>query len=285
MGFKLSKIFDFFKDKTPEPVKKGKALLEELRRPAQDNYFGAALNKPFPEKVKNLIASGADLTVTNFAGESALCLAISNKGLEGIAQEIIEAGADVNHITTMGQTPLMLAAENNLSTLVKSLLEKKANAGLANQDGDTALHSACKAGNAQIVERLLAAGADIDKQGKWGQTPLMTATEYGSFDVVKILVDAGARRDLKNENDRTVYDIAHMSGDGYGSYHGGKQQIRAYLEKLEEQDKAAAIQARVAQKVTEQEQMNDYLKEGAPLNEKVKPVPSIKFKPKEPKKP
>jgi ankyrin repeat protein len=48
----------------------------------------------------------------------------------------------------------------------------------------------------------------LDIQDKWDQTALHWAVGNVSYETARILVYAGARRDIKNEDGDTPYDLA-----------------------------------------------------------------------------
>src|SRR6187549_1757093 len=75
------------------------------------------------------------------------------------ARELVEAGADVNHIDTAGETPIHGAAAN---------------------------------GHVEMVAYLLSVGARIDIPGTNEMTPLHWAAGWGNVETVRVLVEAGA---------------------------------------------------------------------------------------------
>ncbi len=91
-----------------------------------------------------------------------------------LAQMLIDAGADVNHESTLG-TPLMNAATN--------------------------------AWNAEIVQLLIDAGADLNKTDKNGRTALFYAASGGNDDIVALLIDAGADTSIKDKEGKLYLDI------------------------------------------------------------------------------
>ena len=71
------------------------------------NIIDAVIDNDLP-KVKELIASGADMNLQNKCGETALILA-TKEGYFNIVKELVEAGADVNLKDDYGMTALILS--------------------------------------------------------------------------------------------------------------------------------------------------------------------------------
>lgn len=103
------------------------------------------------EKVQKLITGGADLTVKDSSGKTALHRAILD-GDTRATLALIKAGANVN-------------AQDN--------------------SNNTPLHEAVLTDNARIVKALIGAGAKIDIKSKSNLTPLEMAQEYENPAVLK----------------------------------------------------------------------------------------------------
>ena len=95
--------------------------------------------------------------------------ALTEPSVLPLVKRLIAAGADVNAVTRMGKTPLMLAAGN--------------------------LHL-------QVADALLKAGADINAKDLGKTTPLLHAAKSGKpgFEkMIELLVFAGAKRAIEND--------------------------------------------------------------------------------------
>ena len=77
--------------------------------------------------------------------------------------------------------------------------------------GQVALHGACWFGHLECAKALLGAGADINKQADSGFTPLMLAAQNGKIEVVRELLKRGAKKDLKNNDGYTAYDMGYKN--------------------------------------------------------------------------
>ena len=75
-----------------------------------------------------------------------------------VAEQIIKAGADINHINKNGHTALMSAAAHGFKNTVTLLLQYNADVTPKDGDGLTALDYARENGYVEIIELLKAAG-------------------------------------------------------------------------------------------------------------------------------
>ena len=86
---------------------------------------------------------------------------------------LLDAGADLDAVSPLGGTPLLLAASAAGSTEVARLLiERQAKVNVVDTAGMTPLTAAAIAGNRDLVELLLGRGGEV---GTKGATPLGTA--------------------------------------------------------------------------------------------------------------
>jgi hypothetical protein len=123
------------------------------------------------------IAEGVNLNAKNELGHTPLSLAARSNQLKvgksalscavfmgnaKVAQALLEAGADVNIIDNLGQTPLIYAVSSNYPYIVQLLVDAGARIGtLDGVTGGTAADLAVSLGHHSIVQILLKAGARI----------------------------------------------------------------------------------------------------------------------------
>ena len=134
--------------------------------------LGMACNLGKADVVKTLIKAGADVNAKVFNGTPLTYATYTNQcnskncpeHIE-IIKSLIAAGADVNAADdTIGNPPLLEAAERGFTKAVKILLAAGANVNATGMTRHTALHYAASEGHAEIVKILLAAGADVNAE-------------------------------------------------------------------------------------------------------------------------
>jgi len=101
-------------------------------------------------------------------------------------------GADVNEIDNRGIWPLLAAATDGNTAMVKLLLQLKANPNRHDQYQYTALHEAASLGFRNVVEILIDAKADINARDINDITPLGYAERSPSLETAELLREYGA---------------------------------------------------------------------------------------------
>jgi len=119
------------------------------------------------ECVRALLCAGADARALNKYEDSAICHARTAP----IAQLLVDAGCDIDHIHGMGYTLLWHAVERRDPAMVRTLLAMGAEPA-AISAGDTAVHRAVQLDELESAEALLSAGANVNAQDVDGWTPL-----------------------------------------------------------------------------------------------------------------
>ncbi|MCX5827124.1 MAG: ankyrin repeat domain-containing protein [Deltaproteobacteria bacterium] len=105
-------------------------------------------------------------------GNSALIHAVAN-GHERIASVLLHITKQPDDVEPeKGFTPLLLAATDGHTAMVRLLLEHGANPNMKNFDGVTALHNAVFEKQIDIVKLLLEYGADPTIKDRFGNTPI-----------------------------------------------------------------------------------------------------------------
>jgi len=166
-----------------------------------------------------------------------------------ILRVIVESGrARLDARNALLQTPMILAAQNNHSDVVKYLHDSGGSIDLWDRDGNTPLMAAAAEGHAEVVQTLMDLGARLDLVDRDDRTalfqaaqedypevlevilademgrelldandvydnlPIHAASAAGNAECVRILLEAGADVDNKNEDERTPLHLAAING-------------------------------------------------------------------------
>ena len=121
----------------------------------------------------------------------------------------------VNHENENGLTPLGLAAHYGRLDMVRTLLEKGADANavshsqILNIPSNTALHAAIAGKkNPEIIRMLIDAMDSVDVADSNGYTPLHMAAFDDSASIAQLLIEAGADTYALSFKDESAMDIA-----------------------------------------------------------------------------
>jgi ankyrin repeat protein len=145
-----------------EKISLGTKLLVTLQTIVPDTS-----KQTFIKNAYELITQGADLTLKDKDGNTALLLACKNNYIEA-AINLILGSASINDRDPNGNTPLMLISSKSIDPNVKELFIELLNYGAdidaLNTAGKSALDFACEANNELFVLTLLSAGAAISEK-------------------------------------------------------------------------------------------------------------------------
>jgi ankyrin repeat protein len=214
-----------------------KALLDSGLDPNSKTKNGTTLlmaSVADPEKVRILIARGADVKARSASTHDALTIAAAYRGTAASIEALIRAGAEVQPAgdIRVRNTPLMFASmtgdltnvklllssgaqpsEKALSQAVtfgyletvRTLIEAGADTGLVDGSGVNLLHWAAITGRPALVPILAAAHVPVNATDDRGFTPLMYAAtiDFGDTNVLQALLKAGADKSIRNYEGRT----------------------------------------------------------------------------------
>jgi uncharacterized protein len=145
-----------------------------------------------------------------------LIVAVQNKKLDDLT-DALRAGAKTEERYPIvgsfddGHTPLLVAARNGETEMVRALLQAGADVNAVEPVfGAVPLHKATYNGHLDITRLLAAAlGVNLDYQGPSnGYTPLADALWHGFADCAAALIDAGARTDIAGYDGKLPRDLA-----------------------------------------------------------------------------
>lgn len=167
-----------------------------------------------PEIAKILIIAGANINAEDEEDMDTPLHEVCYRGYPGIAQMLIERGADVNHQNRFSHAPLGTAANYGHIEIIKNLLTAGANINYDNDGWGIALLSAAngRVDSEELITTLVNAGSNINMQGIFDDTALIMAANRGKIITVKALLRLGADKSVKDFKGRTAYDIAIEKG-------------------------------------------------------------------------
>ena len=173
----------------------------------QGTPLNLAVLKDTPGIANLLIDAGADVEGIVDLGHNGVhpLHAAAFNGKPRMAALLIERGAMVDSRDSDGVTPLMLAAEKGYTEVAEVLLKAGADVKAEDtRDGASALLYAAGAGQLEIARLLLSNGADINtRTGRGGETPLWGAVMDYQVGMVQFLLEAGADPNIADRTGAT----------------------------------------------------------------------------------
>lgn len=157
-----------------------------------------------------LIKQGGAVDVMDNRGWRPLHEAAHGNHTECMQTLLDQEEVDINWVSFMGASALLLAAAEGQLDSVKLLVERKADVNLADSMDTTPLMAAVKACSIDCVTMLLAAGANVNCQSYRGTSPLHQAVTDGFVDIARVLLEHGAHLYLQEEYQITpIFTAAH----------------------------------------------------------------------------
>jgi len=137
-------------------------------------------------------------------------------GHPGVAELLLDRGADISAVDAWNYTPLHHAAYQGDAPLVALLLARGADVMAREAQGRTPLYLAVNWGrNVEAVSRLIAAGADVNDRTPRGEQILLSTLYYGSPEIIEVLLAAGAGLP---DDDYSVVQAAYLAAaNGFDS--------------------------------------------------------------------
>jgi len=173
-----------------KPVEPAAKPVEPAAKPVeQAAFFEASLNGDL-DVVRDAIARQTDVNQTDPDSRTALMLACFN-GHTKICRLLLEAKAKIDARDGTARTALMYAATGPHEECVSLLVEHKADVNLADGvENWTPLMFAAAEGQTGVVRILLAAGADASAKDVDGEDAEMFARSKGHADLAKMIAEA-----------------------------------------------------------------------------------------------
>lgn len=124
-------------------------------------------------------------------GTTPLYLAVQNSR-DDVVNELVRAGASVNDVTAYGMTPLYCAIFHSNEALALKLLDIGGiDVNKATEEGSTPLHLAIELGMTSVVGKLVGKGASLNVKRKDDFTPLHVAAQFGQLESIVIMKGKG----------------------------------------------------------------------------------------------
>lgn len=154
--------------------------------------------------VEGLIASGAPIDQANASGQTPLLLAVQNNHL-AVATRLIDAGATINAQASNQDTPWLLAGALGRTAMLRHMLPKGPDFGVRNRFGGNALIPACERAHVDTVAFLVTTPIDVNHINNLGWTCLLEIVILGDggprhVEVTKLVLAAGANPNIADKD-------------------------------------------------------------------------------------
>ncbi|CAH2068186.1 unnamed protein product, partial [Iphiclides podalirius] len=191
---------------------KEEADAEHDKEAEQDEEETEVMKKPSDEDymkvIRYLIAAGCDVNLPGVEGMTPLHVAAQLGGREACQLLLDEGRAAVDARDMGGWTPLVWAAENSHSDVVRLLLERGADAAATDEEGNGVVHWCALHGDARSLRLLLDAAPHAHHApNAHADTPLHVAARQGHYACVVILLARGARTDMENSEGELPVEV------------------------------------------------------------------------------
>lgn len=144
------------------------------------------------DKVKTLLAYGADTNIADRDGDKAIHLAIYSENTDCV-KILLEAGVPPDLVNEDHRTtPLFIATYKNNIKMMRMLLDEGGDPNCANKRFVTPLHEAVRNENTSAVCLLIKHGANPNARDNLGATPLWQAVYMSEPEIVELLIEHNA---------------------------------------------------------------------------------------------
>ena len=160
--------------------------------------------------VQLLLEASADKDKATDLGEKALHVAVANSQL-AVVQLLLQY-SDKDKVAEDCATALPVASQNGHIDITRLLLKMGVDPNKVTTGNKSALHSAAQKGQLRLVQLLVEAGANKEQEDIVGHTALHLAAREGHKEVVQILLEAGADQTKMTKGGKTALDLAIENG-------------------------------------------------------------------------
>ena len=164
-----------------------------MSKPTTSDFHESVHNEDIQE-IGRMLAIDAELVNAPHGRKKTTPLHVAvEEEMTEVVKVLLEKGARYDIPNYKGITPLHLAAREGLKYILQIFVDNSnINLDKRNHQGRTALHLAIKECRYDCADILIKAGAGVNEQDKWNKTPLHIAAERNSFLVVERLLNADA---------------------------------------------------------------------------------------------
>ncbi|XP_068915738.1 uncharacterized protein [Tenebrio molitor] len=165
-----------------------------------------AVNNQNLEELKSLTAPDVPVHLFKYSNDDTLLhIAVRKKNVP-ILEHLLSLGSlDINAFNNLGKTPLLMAAIEPNSQILKALIEKDADLNLGDPDGNTPLHYAAYYNFVDNCVVLLERGANVNVQNKRGFTVLhVVCGVHTELELVAMLMFYGADVSIPSSDDNGI---------------------------------------------------------------------------------
>ncbi len=156
--------------------------------------------------------AGANINAISSDGITPLNYAIQSGKLDAV-KALVYNGADVNYHDYYCIPPLFMAIAWNQSLTVRLLLQRGADAEQMLEHDVSTLHYAIKYADTTIINMFLTYKNLLNKQDVDGNTPLMAAVYYGRYDAIYLLCMNHANPSIQDNDGITPFLLSIQLGD------------------------------------------------------------------------
>lgn len=195
------------------------------------------------DAARDEIKRSKDIKSVTMYGDNSLLWAASI-GDVSLVVYLLSIGAEIDFQNkATGDTPLLVAAKNGHTEVLKVLMKQGASKSIIDKNGNDAISAAIGAGKIEVipalieagfrldtdksnkllviaaslgdvktVQKLLESGAPVNFQTNEGETALIASAKSGNAELVRFLITRGAKVETKDSAGRTALILASQSG-------------------------------------------------------------------------
>ena len=151
------------------------------------------------EMVQKLINAKADVNFANDNNQYPLRIAVAENNVK-IITLLLDAGANPNCKPNKFQESILMQtiSQKKNNEIIFKLIDAGADVNAVSSDGNTPLLLATTLGDSQLVQKLLAKGARANVTHSNECTPLITAITTGNLEIIKLIINSVTDKSILN---------------------------------------------------------------------------------------